>query len=242
MIIADSDGVGLKMLQFTTSTPTSFGRIRVFLKSSSSAPNITIEASALPSFMVEMFSETNKSGSTDLQIVGGFETGEINEIDRSRARHEINGESEDENSKKSKNSSQSFRHSSSRLRFPISALNTRTSTGTVAKLDKIRQPTANPDRESDGTGVRTRGFNTTVDDLRGEEVVFSGRGHGSLSDLCPLPDLIGVLFQIYLLHVILVQYISNLRPGPDLICVPPDLVCNLDLFYTSGSIFSFNES
>ncbi|MFS7981446.1 hypothetical protein Hanom_Chr10g00951071 [Helianthus anomalus] len=56
MIMADSDGVGLKMLQLTTRTPTSFGRTRVLLKSSSRAPNITIDASALPSFIVVVFS------------------------------------------------------------------------------------------------------------------------------------------------------------------------------------------
>ncbi|KAL8158960.1 hypothetical protein V2J09_000497 [Rumex salicifolius] len=56
MIIADSEGVGLKMLQFTTSTPTSFARIFVFSNSSSSAPKITIAASSRPTFIVEMLS------------------------------------------------------------------------------------------------------------------------------------------------------------------------------------------
>ncbi|KAF7817334.1 hypothetical protein G2W53_031303 [Senna tora] len=56
MIIAESDGVGLKMLQFTTRTPTSLGRTLVFSNSWSSAPNITMDASARPSFMVAQFS------------------------------------------------------------------------------------------------------------------------------------------------------------------------------------------
>ncbi|OAY63314.1 hypothetical protein ACMD2_17107 [Ananas comosus] len=44
--MADSDGVGLKRLQFTTSTPTSLGLIPVARNRLSSAPNITCSASA----------------------------------------------------------------------------------------------------------------------------------------------------------------------------------------------------
>uniref|UniRef100_A0A7C9AQ58 Uncharacterized protein n=1 Tax=Opuntia streptacantha TaxID=393608 RepID=A0A7C9AQ58_OPUST len=56
MIIADSDGVGLNILQFTTRMPTSLGRIRVFSNNSSRAPKITKDASSRPSFMVDVFS------------------------------------------------------------------------------------------------------------------------------------------------------------------------------------------
>nr|CAD1823867.1 unnamed protein product [Ananas comosus var. bracteatus] len=45
-IMAESDGVGLKRLQFTTSTPTSLGLIPVARNRLSSAPNITCSASA----------------------------------------------------------------------------------------------------------------------------------------------------------------------------------------------------
>ncbi|RYQ87676.1 hypothetical protein Ahy_B09g095203 [Arachis hypogaea] len=50
-IIAESEGVGLNKLQFTTRTPISLGLIFVLAERLSKAPNITFSASSLAAAM-----------------------------------------------------------------------------------------------------------------------------------------------------------------------------------------------
>lgn len=142
-----------------------------------------------------------RKGKTYLEFIIWFKACKINEVNGSRAWHEVNRQSEDEDPKGSKNSGkvvtrifpkllpkvffaeasnlstedhQKNRYGQQVYAMVYQIMVTQFNVLEVNGLKKIRQTPPNPDGEGQGPSVWPRRLNPTVHNLRREQITFTG--------------------------------------------------------------------